>query len=1366
MAILSIGTGMMMTFAAIRLLVKPASSCADAASSDNDAIATALNSLFLNWASSGIQLGSSDLLARLTDDSIDPDTHLPRNHDVQRASLDAMREAAMALGLGVWKQLKPDDPWLPAFTRYLSDGRFGTDPLIRAFDRPTQAWLRTYRASLDSERFVRWHNDLRLSEEDIRSCFVGGRFSLRGQLPVRFREWIEREEPEPVDPDARALLLSALENGWGASSGRAEPMRLDEIYSLYMRELIKYRPALFHLLIADATFATEGLLAEQKTRMETIETHLKQHADIADGLLNRLQESLEGVNAHGRLLQDRLPELLTCVTTLQVEFEAGRREAEEGFAAVREVLKRIGAEVASLRRDIFGLPLVQPLGAASDEERGDDLWVLRAKHRALPLVGRAVLMDELWHWLHSDDPVSVRLIVGRAGSGKTRLGYELIWRVAAECADLWDAGRIESAQLRHLDTRVAPTLWLWNKPTLVVVDYARAATEGLHVVLRELCRRAGLRGQPKLRLLLLERTQSATSDWIEELRKVESSDGGPTARTLFDGAVPIELPAVGPVAERESLFLSTLGALAGPAGGNDLLPPEERPALSALAESADWSEPIVPIMAAVAFHRTRSLRGVHFQNRSELADHVAELEVQRVVRFGGTAAENRSRRRLLLRVAALVTLGGGMTRGEALALADRESRALHVGWPDGVGDLVDGLASAWADPKGQGAIAALQPDLIAEAFVLGQLVNGDMDSDDVVRAVVDVARGHEFAAAGLVLRAFHNFHADARRADTLGQWAAKLTTSGLASREPVLLAALDEAIPATTIALREKALMVTVERQRLMSDLPTGAVGPCLEHSRIARRLALRHAALQQAMAATAAAKQAVAWCRQASDLAPHADPGVEDDIALELARSLTTLSLRLFDQDHGNEALCAAEDGVAILRRPHLSKAFSPDLAQALHARTLTCFALGRFDKEMINGATEAVNLLRDERSPTLGDIDARLAQSLSLLSRVTATQPARREESLQHAKEAVGIMEHLARLHPDPYRPDLAQMLNGLGVRQALLDQPAQALKTTQRAAEILEDLVVNGRADALRSDWSRLLDSLSFRQLKLGDKQQAAKTQWKSVCVLRRADVDPRLLGKSYGNLSYVLAAIGRHRGALLAASRYARTLRIGARRSNSDRAEYGRACTMLSVRLANLDRHEEALRAARRAVAALNLSLRHLSEPDGALADLARALNSLSLRLASLGCTNAAVRRADEAVTIARNLAKRSGNVHGADLAHFLQTVAAHEAGAGRDASRAEELAREAIEILLPPEGARTDLDTRRSLARAYCTLSDVLAHIGRGRHADACQAAQSAVDQFALFPEDAFKPLLAELVHARETLATRHREMDGEGAADT
>src|SRR5579864_1763527 len=67
-----------------------------------------------------------------------------------------------------------------------------------------------------------------------------------------------------------------------------------------------------------------------------------------------------------------------------------------------------------------------------------DVDLLHPFRRTIPLVGRENDMDDLWEWLHSEARVSIRVIVGRAGAGKTRLALELMDRLTGS-AD-WQAG--------------------------------------------------------------------------------------------------------------------------------------------------------------------------------------------------------------------------------------------------------------------------------------------------------------------------------------------------------------------------------------------------------------------------------------------------------------------------------------------------------------------------------------------------------------------------------------------------------------------------------------------------------------------------------------------------------------------------------------------------------------------------------------------------------------------------------------------------------------------------------------------------------------------------------------------------------------
>jgi len=71
-------------------------------------------------------------------------------------------------------------------------------------------------------------------------------------------------------------------------------------------------------------------------------------------------------------------------------------------------------------------------------------------------------------------PISVRTIVGGAGSGKTRFAIELI-----ESLSDWEAGFVHSENLRKFVETGTVSRWEWNKPTLIVLDYAAVSAQTL-----------------------------------------------------------------------------------------------------------------------------------------------------------------------------------------------------------------------------------------------------------------------------------------------------------------------------------------------------------------------------------------------------------------------------------------------------------------------------------------------------------------------------------------------------------------------------------------------------------------------------------------------------------------------------------------------------------------------------------------------------------------------------------------------------------------------------------------------------------------------------------------------------------------------
>jgi hypothetical protein len=138
-----------------------------------------------------------------------------------------------------------------------------------------------------------------------------------------------------------------------------------------------------------------------------------------------------------------------------------------------------------------------------------DIDILSPYSRSIPLIGRDAELADLRAWLTSQKPISIRVLTGRAGSGKTRLALELCEQMLAEG---WDAGFLESGELERFRAPQNLASWGWQHPTLIVSDYAAVHAERLNGWFQELADHQGNPEKP-LRLLLLERNAERGSGW-------------------------------------------------------------------------------------------------------------------------------------------------------------------------------------------------------------------------------------------------------------------------------------------------------------------------------------------------------------------------------------------------------------------------------------------------------------------------------------------------------------------------------------------------------------------------------------------------------------------------------------------------------------------------------------------------------------------------------------------------------------------------------------------------------------------------------------------------------------------------------------
>ncbi|MDT8871687.1 hypothetical protein RAA17_12715 [Komagataeibacter rhaeticus] len=119
---------------------------------------------------------------------------------------------------------------------------------------------------------------------------------------------------------------------------------------------------------------------------------------------------------------------------------------------------------------------------------------------AIPFQEREEHLAAAMQWLEGEGPApSVRIITGRAGQGKTRLGMEIAARARKRG---WLAGFLPAGGPDLFPATEFRTVW--HQPTLVIIDNAATRTTQVRTWLTAVLRQKP--GAHPLRFLLLERT--------------------------------------------------------------------------------------------------------------------------------------------------------------------------------------------------------------------------------------------------------------------------------------------------------------------------------------------------------------------------------------------------------------------------------------------------------------------------------------------------------------------------------------------------------------------------------------------------------------------------------------------------------------------------------------------------------------------------------------------------------------------------------------------------------------------------------------------------------------------------------------------
>ncbi|MEO3798695.1 hypothetical protein [Nonomuraea sp. B1E8] len=225
-------------------------------------------------------------------------------------------------------------------------------------------------------------------------------------------------------------------------------------------------------------------------------------------------------------------------------------------ARFRELAGVPPGRLETVTGDEPSVPLADLLAPARDDPPPDGPgWtLLAARHAVVPFLGREEELARLRAWAAEPAPLSIAVLTGRAGTGKSRLAGEL-------CAELagsgWDAGLLPLDTLYDPDPRPdtdpepdvdagcaaaggrAGAALDAVRPTLLVVEHPEPSVP----VVGELIRRLAKHGRnPRVRLLLVAREPGEPGWW----RRLDTAAGGWLRRlnttTIQLNTSPLTLP--------------------------------------------------------------------------------------------------------------------------------------------------------------------------------------------------------------------------------------------------------------------------------------------------------------------------------------------------------------------------------------------------------------------------------------------------------------------------------------------------------------------------------------------------------------------------------------------------------------------------------------------------------------------------------------------------------------------------------------------------------------------------------------------------------------------------------------------------------
>jgi glycosyltransferase involved in cell wall biosynthesis/tetratricopeptide (TPR) repeat protein len=690
-------------------------------------------------------------------------------------------------------------------------------------------------------------------------------------------------------------------------------------------------------------------------------------------------------------------------------------------------------------------PLKIPRGQWQPKAGMADSQLLRAEEQLLPFDERRKPdVEKLSEWAADGDmPLTVRLITGDGGQGKTRLAIHVCQQLGAEG---WHSGFLDSSLKVNEISLLWRDLSRLDQPIFIVVDYAETRQEAFLALLK-----AALENpiNKPVRMLLLARNGG---EWWDNLPSTNSS-----CEALLNGPAttgPFGLPPLyEQQQDRQQAFANALSAFA------KILQVESPQILPELVGDQFQRPLFVQMAALLALYgeRPTTIQGL----TKALLNHERRYWVGLLTSFNwpdpGRQAED---------LLALATLAGGFATSKDAE--DFWTAAKATGLTTGeFNALFRKLAALYPGTQG---LQALRPDLLGEALVAQAVLRPD--GDVLLDAVLSSSATQSVRRNALTIIArMSDERADVHEtivtvlSRRLENCTAELVAVGTetASRLPELA---EDAFQRLSSSAKSQ---VAGSLRRLLPEKSVQLAGlSCLVFGHLFHKARQKYEHKQNNPDrmyeyANALDSYGVVLCdsgryEDAREIGHKAilimrKLMTKDRSKYEapFARSLHNYAVYLSELGDDEEALKYDYEALQIRKRlvANDTTRFEPDYADSLDNYGTQLSYLGRY-KEALPYTEEALKIHERWAQKDPNSFDALCARSLSNYAS-DLNNLGEGERALACLSRALTIRQKLTEKNPDGFEPEYARSLEGLAIYLINLSANEDALSYLQKANEI---------------------------------------------------------------------------------------------------------------------------------------------------------------------------------------------------------------------------------------------------------------------------------------------------------------------------